>query len=488
MTISLPALFEAPPRASGWAMAACFGLSLLFLVGFVAPSPHADDWGSLATISTTMGVNEGRICTGESTRGDLGCPANAPYVSRTTGWLGIGTQTPQFALDVSGTLRVNPSLSGADSAYFITTDFTTGGVVIRSVSGSFMRLLPHTAASSYNPLAGTGDSRLIFSNGSPNNGNFMLGPWNSEPVGLRMLGSNGFVAINKITPTTSLDVSGTVKATAFVGDGSGLTNLATGGTSDRIVSGTTSLSVTENGTSRLYGSSPVLNMTPSASSSAVIQVGHGRTGDGYAYIDLIGDTTYNDYGLRFIRNNTGANATSSIQHRGTGGLFLQALEAAPIVFATSNTEAMRIAANGNIGIGYSTPAYPLDVVSSSQTMEATMARFISQAPVSGFSKTNIRLMKSTLYGAELSGYLNQGIDSGLVFSTIASGATTERIRISSNGNTGIGTTTPTTKLEVAGTVSATTLQLADNPANPCNAANKGMAKVIDGRIYVCRYP
>jgi len=46
----------------------------------------------------------------------------------------------------------------------------------------------------------------------------------------------------------------------------------------------------------------------------------------------------------------------------------------------------------------------------------------------------------------------------------------------------------TTKLEVAGTVSATTLQLADNPANPCNTANKGMAKVINGRIYVCRYP
>lgn len=65
---------------------------------------------------------------------------------------------------------------------------------------------------------------------------------------------------------------------------------------------------------------------------------------------------------------------------------------------------------------------------------------------------------------------------------------TQAMVLDTNGNVGISTTNPTTKLEVAGTVSATTLQLADNPSNPCNAANKGMAKVVNGRIYVCRYP
>ena len=40
----------------------------------------------------------------------------------------------------------------------------------------------------------------------------------------------------------------------------------------------------------------------------------------YAYLDLIGDTTYGDFGFRMIRGNTGANTGSSIVHRGTGDL------------------------------------------------------------------------------------------------------------------------------------------------------------------------
>lgn len=39
-----------------------------------------NDWGSLAVVSSTMGVEDGRICVGEGSRGDLGCPAYAPQV------------------------------------------------------------------------------------------------------------------------------------------------------------------------------------------------------------------------------------------------------------------------------------------------------------------------------------------------------------------------------------------------------------------------
>jgi len=57
-----------------------------------------------------------------------------------------------------------------------------------------------------------------------------------------------------------------------------------------------------------------------------IEVGHAQTGDYSAYIDLIGDTTYNDYGLRFIRNG-GANQKSQIEHRGTANLIIKAKDA-----------------------------------------------------------------------------------------------------------------------------------------------------------------
>jgi hypothetical protein len=57
-------------------------------------------------------------------------------------------------------------------------------------------------------------------------------------------------------------------------------------------------------------------------STALLELGVGATGDRIAVIDLVGDTTYSDYGLRVIRNG-GANANSEIRHRGTGNLILE---------------------------------------------------------------------------------------------------------------------------------------------------------------------
>ena len=58
-----------------------FTLLPWFLVPSVPGSSFADDWGQLATISSTMGVQAGKICLGEASRGDIGCPTYAPNVS-----------------------------------------------------------------------------------------------------------------------------------------------------------------------------------------------------------------------------------------------------------------------------------------------------------------------------------------------------------------------------------------------------------------------
>ena len=52
-------------------------------------------------------------------------------------------------------------------------------------------------------------------------------------------------------------------------------------------------------------------------------MGKGQTGNHYAYIDMVGDATYTDYGLRLLRGNSGANAQSQITHRGTGDFLYQ---------------------------------------------------------------------------------------------------------------------------------------------------------------------
>jgi len=57
---------------------------------------------------------------------------------------------------------------------------------------------------------------------------------------------NGWTGIKVVSPTAQLEVAGTVSATRFVGDGSGLTGIA-GGSSNEIASGTTKVSTNSNG-------------------------------------------------------------------------------------------------------------------------------------------------------------------------------------------------------------------------------------------------
>lgn len=83
-----------------------------------------------------------------------------------------------------------------------------------------------------------------------------------------------------------------------------------------------------------------------------LDIGRAPTGNQYAYIDLIGDTTYTDYGLRIIRSNTGANTTSQIIHRGTGNLELIATDGADIVTKSGTAQTARMkASNGQLILG-----------------------------------------------------------------------------------------------------------------------------------------
>lgn len=74
------------------------------------------------------------------------------------------------------------------------------------------------------------------------------------------------------------------------------------------------------------------------------------TGDRFAFVDFIGDATYADYGLRIIRGNAGANATSVISHRGTGNFSVSLNEAASFSVETSGVSRLVVDSAGKTTI------------------------------------------------------------------------------------------------------------------------------------------
>lgn len=103
-----------------------------------------------------------------------------------------------------------------------------------------------------------------------------------------------------------------------------------------------------------------LNLRAASTESRYIRIGDGRTGNGYSYLDLVGDNV-NTYGLRVIRNNDGENAASILRHKGTGNFRFVGEDASAILFSTDDTERMRITSGGNVGIGATAPGTKLDV-------------------------------------------------------------------------------------------------------------------------------
>lgn len=114
----------------------------------------------------------------------------------------------------------------------------------------------------------------------------------------------------------------------------------------------------------VYGNARVSSRV--AATDAFLEIGAGGSGNRSAYIDLVGDNTYTDYGLRLTRNNTGANSESGIYHRGTGPLILRTDDNnGEIVFQTNSgagvTERMIIRSSGNVGIGTNSASSTLQI-------------------------------------------------------------------------------------------------------------------------------
>lgn len=273
---------------------------------------------------------------------------------------------------------------------------------------------------------------------------------------------NNRLGIGTVSPLTKLDVNGSVRATGSA------TSVLTGS-----IDPTVSTSVTGVGT--LFLSELVIG-------DRITVSGQTRT------VTSISSDTALTVELAFADN---ANDTS--------------VDKLPAIFTAraSGVSGMTINGIGNVGFGTVFPVFPLEA-SKNNTGQTTLFGVRNTHGVAAdtadidFMVTASTLATSGRIGATRT---NRGVsgDSDMTFSVSGAGTLTERMRIMDNGNVGIGTAAPTSRIHGVTTLSAATgneiayqLNYTTNKAtsgndtglliNQTDTASPGTSYLIDAQV------
>jgi hypothetical protein len=243
------------------------------------------------------------INTGTATQGKLGN-------------LGIGTANPIYKLHVD---------TGGGTAPSLKLEHRGSNLIIR----------PESAGGGSTVIENTGGGSLIF---NPSGGNKLDIPDNGTVAGTPFLkiGDDGFL--------TDIDTANTLGIYGLQDNAISTIKLGSNG---GIISG-------RNNNIGIGTDWPgqKLDVRGHITTSGILELTQQSTGNRYSFIDFHGDDTYTDYSFRIIRDNSGPNAESRIEHRGTGRLRLQTDDAGSNIVMNPVT---------NVGIGTENPTQKLDV-------------------------------------------------------------------------------------------------------------------------------
>ena len=399
---------------------------------------------------------------GHSLDADDGDPVDSVYVNQ-LGAVGIGTDDPQDTLDVNGHISLKGRYLQIYAGYDSNTEYSHNGIKFNCQWDGTQDIYTHNgpaAIIAFNKDANR-DGEISFSTFASGTAGSALGT--AAKVTLK---NNGNVGIGTTSPGAKLDVVGTVKATAFSGPldpgftagsvvfqgGSGLAqdngSLFWDDNNNRLGIGTTSpagiVHLVRSGT-------PVVTVESTATSGTMahLKLKGARTGAdaALAKFEIFNNESADDDGANaVIQVLKGANVDSA-------AIDFQTRSATALALVS----ALFIEETGKIGIGTTGPGDRIDVVHGenvyirAHTIGDNDAGFHLKASSVGDEAGGINQYAMFIQGANNSGDLRINED----YINGAWGPTARLTIKNDTGKIGIGTTDPVTKLEVAGTVTAT---------------------------------
>jgi hypothetical protein len=179
-------------------------------------------------------------------------------------------------------------------------------------------------------------------------------------------------------------------------------------------------------------------------------VGIGVTGPSYK-LDVAGEVRANNLFRTTDGTNTGLFGSSVFASNVIG---IGSSNAAPLVLGTAATERMRITSTGNVGIGTVSPSVALQL-GNSTLGQTKLAIFNSEGGGEVGLTIQSRTNRAKLRVADNDSNAYVVAEAGKAFFGTSANGDATNITVLTSGNVGIGTTSPGSKLEIAGANSTT---------------------------------